>query len=163
MMATARNYVSTTPFETSHYLFGTHAAYKDFHSFNWGVKLFRGEIERDKNFDLQERAWFHGFAPAIAGRFSEVTQCGIQTYGFLTEAIPMTEQERFYKRKYLDFISPTDYNGWWKKNRSCVHDLNKKLEYIGISSNDNSNWANIGYLRGELVTIDFSLEGWIPN
>lgn len=158
MMATARVTVRALPYEDPHYTFGVHAGYRDIPQTSWGFKMFRTQGERDSNFDMQRLAYRHGLAPNIKGKFSETPFGGDRIFGFLTESVPFTEQERFYGRRHITSFNVKDYNTWWASNKTIVHELNGLLQQIGLTSKDNYNWANVGMLRGRLVCIDFSLE-----
>ena len=156
-LATVRARIRSIPFESPHYRCGIHAGYADVTP-TWGYKLFRSAMERDKNFDLQSRAYLHGLAPNVRDCFAERAYGGISVYGFSTESIPFTEKERFYGFRHVDVFNVKDYNEWRRTHLSIIQDLQYQLEKIGITSRDVSNWDNVGYLRGGMVCIDFSCE-----
>jgi hypothetical protein len=158
MLTSARALVRGCPLAPPHYRFGQHAGYKDMPAHRWGYKLFRTASERNRNYDMQTLAYLHGLAPNVTGKFAEVPPGGRRHYGFLTEAVPYTEHERWYGRKYVEDFNVRDYLEWRRSNLAIIQDLNYCLERVGISAQDNFNWDNVGMLGGRLVCIDFSLE-----
>ena len=143
------------------YQIGNDAAYRDL-SGGWGYKLFRCPEQRNANFALQTKAHAAGLAPAVKDCYTEPGSDGMEAYGFLTQSVPMTEQERFYGRKYVTVFVWRDYAEWKAENTGILKCLREELANIDISAYDMS-WDNVGMLGGKLVCIDFSCECVLPH
>ncbi len=159
----ARSLVRSVPFDARHYTCGAHAGYRAMPATRFGIKLFKSYVVRDENYNLQDMAHSFGLAPRVFGRFTELDSYGKMYYGFVTESIQETEQQRFYNPGKVDLCVVSDYLLWRKTNRDIVNDLKLQMENIGMTSKDVDNWANVGFHNGRLVCIDFSSESFSPE
>jgi hypothetical protein len=152
MLATAQSIVRGCAITSGNgFLFGSHAAFRRLPGTDYGMKLYWSVGDRNDNFSMQELAAFYGLAPKVVSKsaFEGVCTNKKKVWGFLTEAIPETEKERFYGRS-VNAYHNSDYALWWSQNRKVVHGLCREVERIGltgrISDTFGGSWLRLIFL-----------------
>jgi hypothetical protein len=157
MIAEAVALMSTTPIHSGKYQEGADAKFLRIND-KWGLKFFQREDQRNDSYVLQEQAAELGLAPQIGDKFEFTFGDDDTRYGFITECIVETCNDRFRPEINWNDYSTTPWQRMYAMQE--YQDLINGLRNNGFAAND-MHEANVGWLPdGRLVAIDFSREAY---
>ena len=115
----------------------------------WGVKCYPMREDRDHTYFCQRLAAESGLAPKVREKFT-IRRDELTLYGYLTQVIRETVKDRMREAGYGNIRGGRRW-----VHSAHYHNLYTSLASIGFTPMD-MHWANVGYLHGKIVCIDFS-------
>lgn len=153
--------ISETPHNSPKYQSGSYARFLRINE-QWGIKLFDRKHYRDKSYDAQEKAYRLDLGPHLGDKLELRLNDGEAIYGYVTECIVETYQDRFARETY-GYLSGPDMT--CDEDLHCDSEMENDSEYIDLMGRlgeadfctYDMHSQNVGWMKdGRLVCIDFS-------